>query len=67
LVIWRVDLEDFGVESRHQRLHSWSFNVLHDEFLVLFETVAVIDLGDGTLLRKHVIRRDDKLSLDRDG
>ena len=39
--------------------------MLYNESLVLFEAVMIVDLGDGALLGKYTIWRDDKLCLSR--
>ena len=43
-----MGLEGFCIELCHQDFHLWRFKVLDDEFLVLFEMVVIVNLGDST-------------------
>ena len=60
---WEVRREEFCIELREQLLHLWCVKVFHDELLVLFETVVVLDFGDSGFFREEWIQQEDELYL----
>ena len=51
----RVGWEEFPVIPCKQFLHPSCLEMFYDEFLVLFETVTILDLGDSALFREYWI------------